>query len=334
MFDATHYSDTPAATDAARVITHKQKTLKSAIGCSGIGLHSGKKISMTLKPAPIGTGIVFNRIDAAADGKNSIIPARFDHVVDTQLCTMIGNSDGLTVGTIEHLMAAICGMGIDNMIIDIDGPETPVMDGSAAPFVFLIECAGTMTQDAPRRAIKILEPVRYEDDKGITAEFLPSDDAFDVRFDIDFPTPIIGKQSIDVSLPVLETNEDSPFRSELSSARTFGFLEQVEYLNKIGLALGGSLDNAVVISGNKIMNEEGLRFDDECVRHKAMDAVGDLYLAGAPIIGTFHGSRSGHAHSNLLLRKLFETPSAWTWVELDDYQATRETAWQHQVLSA
>jgi len=331
MFDATHSSEAhPSAAD--RVITHKQKTLKSSIGCSGIGLHSGKKISMTLKPAPIGTGIVFNRTDAAEE-KSGIIPARYDTVVDTKMCTVIANADGYSVGTIEHLMAAIAGMGIDNMIIDIDGPETPVMDGSAAPFVFLIECAGVVSQDAPRRAIKILESISIEDN-GITASFSPAEDGFTLGFEIDFPTPVIGYQSTEYTLPVLEAPATGPFRAELAAARTFGFVEQVEQLNKMGLALGASLDNAVAIHNNKIMNEEGLRFEDECVRHKMMDAVGDLYLIGAPIIGRFDGCKSGHAHSNILLRKLMETPSAWCWVELDDYAVAREVTWMPEVVSA
>jgi len=332
MFDATQSSDNTAhQSDVARVIEYKQKTLKTAISCSGVGLHSGKKISMTLKPAAIGTGITFIRTDAGE--KNSVIPARYDTVVDTQLCTCIGNADGLTVGTIEHLMAAIAGMGVDNIEIDIDGPEVPVMDGSAAPFVFLIECAGIATQDAPRRAIKILETVSVEDN-GITARFEPYDDGFAVSFEIDFENQLIGHQTIDLTLPIFDAPANGPFRTEISSARTFGFLEQVEQLNKMGLALGGSLENAVVIQGNKILNEEGLRFDDECVRHKAMDAVGDLYLAGAPIIGHFTGSKSGHAHSNLLLRALLSTPSAWTWVELDSYKSVKELDWQSEAISA
>ncbi len=332
MFDATHASEFPAKDrDAARIVAFKQKTLKSAIGCSGTGLHSGKKISMTLKPAPIGTGVVFNRTDAG--DRDGLIPARFDTVVDTRLCTCIGNASGLTVGTIEHLMSAIAGMGLDNLIVDIDGSEVPVMDGSAAPFVFLIECAGIVRQDAPRRAIKILQPVSIADG-GILARLDPEDDGFSISFEIAFANPLIGRQSFDMTFPVLDTATASPFRAEVSSARTFGLLEDVERLNKMGLALGGSLDNAVVISGNKVLNEEGLRFDDECVRHKALDALGDIYLAGAPIIGRFIGQKSGHAHSNQLLRALFANPDAWCWVELDDHQASYQVNWLNQAVSA
>jgi len=332
MFDATHATEAlPADPAAAREATFKQKTLKSAIGCSGVGLHSGKKISMTLKPAPIGSGIVFHRTDAAP-GQNPDVPARYDAVVDTRLCTCVGNADGLTIGTIEHLMSALAGMGIDNLIVDIDGPEVPVMDGSAAPFVFLIECAGIAEQAAPRRAIKVLEPVSVTEG-GILVRLDPAEADFSVSFEIAFANPLIGRQSLDMTFPVTDT-ATGPYRAEVSSARTFGFLEDVERLNKMGLALGGSLDNAVVISGNKVLNEEGLRFDDECVRHKALDAVGDLYLAGAPIIGRFSGSKSGHAHSNLLLRALFANPVAWTFVEIDDYAAARQSGWQREAVSA
>lgn len=326
MFDATHAPEALAADRLSRRgVAFKQKTLKSAIGCSGVGLHSGKKISMTLKPAPIGTGIVFNRTDAGT--KNGRIPAIFDAVVDTRLCTCVGNGDGFSVGTIEHLMSAIAGMGIDNLIVDIDGPEVPVMDGSAAPFVFLIECAGVAEQDAPRRAIKVLKSVSVTDG-GILARLDPADDDFTIAFEIDFSNPLIGRQTFETTLPLCEAADAGSYRTEVASARTFGFLEDVERLNKMGLALGGSLDNAVVISGNKVLNEEGLRFDDECVRHKALDALGDLYLAGAPLIGRFSGLKSGHAHSNQLLRALFADADAWTFVELDDHHALHQANWR------
>ncbi|MBN2752076.1 MAG: UDP-3-O-[3-hydroxymyristoyl] N-acetylglucosamine deacetylase, partial [Rhodospirillaceae bacterium] len=252
MFDVTHTPEA-LATDraAARVVEFKQKTLKSAIGCSGIGLHSGKKISMTLKPAPIGSGIVFHRTDATPE-RSPVIPARYDAVVDTRLCTCIGNADGLTIGTIEHLMSAIAGMNIDNLMIEIDGPEVPVMDGSAAPFVFLIECAGVVEQDAPRRAIKILEPISVTDGD-ILARLDPDDEGFSVSFEIAFSNPLIGRQTLDMVFPLCDAPTSGPYRAEVSSARTFGFLEDVERLNKMGLALGGSLDNAVVISGNKVL---------------------------------------------------------------------------------
>ncbi len=333
MFDATHSSEAPAGNrETGRAVEFKQKTLKSAIGCSGIGLHSGKKITMTLKPAPIGTGVVFNRIDAAP-GCDPLIPARFDAVVDTRLCTCVGNAAGLSVGTIEHLMSAIAGMGIDNLTVDIDGPEVPVMDGSAAPFVFLIECAGVVEQDAPRRAIKILQPVSLAEG-GIMARLDPADDDFSISFEIAFDNPLIGRQRLDVTFPLTESPASGPYRAEVSSARTFGLLEDVERLNKMGLALGGSLENAVVISGNKVLNEDGLRFVDECVRHKTLDALGDLYLAGAPIIGRFTGVKSGHAHSNQLLRALFANPAAWCWVELDDHRAAVAADWRTEAISA
>jgi UDP-3-O-[3-hydroxymyristoyl] N-acetylglucosamine deacetylase len=224
-------------------------------------------------------------------------------------------------------------MGIDNLIVDIDGPEVPVMDGSAAPFVFLIECAGIAEQDAPRRAIKILQSVSVVEDNGV-ARLDPAEDDFSVTFEIAFANPLIGRQRLDMTFPLTDAPAAGPYRAEISSARTFGFLEDVERLNTMGLALGGSLENAVVISGNKVLNEEGLRFSDECVRHKALDALGDLYLAGAPIIGRFTGVKSGHAHSNRLLRALFAEPAAWCWVELDDHRAALDADWRAEAISA
>jgi UDP-3-O-[3-hydroxymyristoyl] N-acetylglucosamine deacetylase len=283
-----------------------QKTLKSPIGCTGIGLHSGKKVTMSLNPADPDTGIVFHRTDL--DGDDRIIPARWDCVVDTRMATTIGNQSGACVSTIEHLMAALAGCGIDNAIIEIDGAEVPVMDGSAAPFIFLVECAGMTEQDAPRKAIKIERPVKVGDsDKFVSAT---PDDSFSVGFEIDFEDAAVARQKLSMRLV------NGTFKTEIARARTFGFVHEVDALRKAGLALGGSLDNAVVISGDTILNGDGLRYDDEFVRHKILDCVGDLYLAGAPIIGQIDALRSGHALNNQFLISLFSDDKAWSYVEM------------------
>ncbi len=290
----------------------RQKTLKSRINCSGVGLHSGRRVMLTIGPAPVDTGIRFKRIDPA--GLGAIIPARWDHVVDTKLCTVIGNDDGVVVSTVEHLMAAFSGLGIDNATIEIDGPEVPIMDGSADAFVFLLECAGIVEQSAPRKRIRILKTVSVGNEKA-SATLTPAPCA-SLDFALDFANPAIGRQEKSVRL-----GEDS-FKRELSRARTFGFAEEVELLRKAGLARGGSLDNAIVIGTDRVLNREGLRYGDEFVRHKMLDAMGDLYLAGAAIEGRFLGARSGHALNNQLLRALFANPDAWILV--DDMTAPAE----------
>lgn len=284
----------------------RQKTLKTAINCSGIALHSGEKVSITLKPAPADSGIIFKRIDIAGGGAE--IKATYDNVVETTLCTKIGNSDGVTIATIEHLMAAISGCAIDNLLIEINGPEMPVMDGSAAPFVFLIECAGTLEQDAPRKAIRIEKNVSI-DEKDRFASFQPCKGSI-LDFTIDFDNPAIARQEHSVHMG------RGVFKDELSRARTFGFLHEVEYMRANGLARGGSLDNAVVVSADGIMNEEGLRFENEFVRHKILDAVGDLALAGLPIIGRYTGICSGHYLNNQLLHALMADQDAWSIVPM------------------
>jgi len=281
-----------------------QKTLKSPIGCSGVALHTGAKVSMVLKPAEADHGIVFRRTDIA--GKGAVIPARWDHVVDTRLCTVVGNSDGVVVSTIEHLMAAFAGCGIDNVEIEINGPEVPVMDGSAEPFVFLIECAGVCDLGVARRGVRVLKPVVVDGGKSGVAALYPAD-SFAVGFEIDFNSALVGRQALLLGLV------NGTFKKELSRARTFGFLHEVEQLWANGFARGGSLENAVVVSGDKVLNEDGLRYEDEFVRHKALDAVGDLYTAGAPIIGRFDGRCSGHALTNRLLRQLFAQSDAWCY---------------------
>ena len=300
---ARSYADTIPANGTALSWT-RQRTLKSSISCKGVGLHSGTRVNITLRPGAADSGIVFRRVDLRG---RPLIAARWDAVSDTRLNTCIANDDGVAIRTIEHLMAALAGSGIDNALIDIDGPEVPVMDGSASPFLFLIDCAGTIDLAAPRRAVRILKRVEVRDGEKVAA-LTPAFNGFSVRFEIDFASPAIARQECLVHL------RDGTFKREVGRARTFGFEHEVEALRAAGLARGGSLDNAVVIGrDSSILNEDGLRYDDEFVRHKVLDAVGDLYLAGAPIVGHFHGVRSGHALNNRLLQALFADDSAWTW---------------------
>ena len=286
----------------------KQKTLKTAISCTGIGLHSGEKVSMTLLPANVGCGILFRRTDVAGEGAE--IKAHYDTVCDTQLCTTIGSENGKTIGTIEHLMAALLGAGIDNVIVEVGGAEVPIMDGSAAPFIFLIDCAGVVEQDVPRKAVRVLKTISItHGEKSATLE--PST-GFSLEFQIDFESPVVASQNLTIGLA------EGVFKNDIARARTFGFMHEVEALWAAGLAKGGSLDNAVVVSGDKIMNEDGLRFDDEFVRHKILDAVGDLYLAGHPILGHYFGLRSGHALNNQLLHELFSDASNYEIVDMTE----------------
>ena len=254
---------------------------------------------MALRPAAAGTGIVFQRTDLG----RSPIKAHVGNVVDDRLGTTLGDADGPLVGTVEHLMAALAGSRIDNVVIDINGPEVPAMDGSAAPFMFLIECAGVVEQDAPRQAIEVLREIHYAD--GTRRASLAPAPVFEVDFEIDFASAAVGRQSMAVRLV------NGTFKAEISRARTFGFAHEAQQMRDMGLALGASLENAVVIDGDDVVNEEGLRYRDEFVRHKILDSVGDLYLAGAPIVGAFHGSRSGHAVNHEIVRALLADQSAW-----------------------
>ena len=283
-----------------------QRTLKNVVKCDGVGLHSGEPVNLALKPAPAGSGIVFVRTDVEDD--KSVIPATWDRVVDTRLCTVIANEHGVRVGTIEHLMAALAGCGLDNVVVEVSGPEVPVMDGSSGPFVFLIECAGVVEQDQPRRIIRILKPVSVED--GDARATLEPDSNFSLDVSVHFEGTAISSQALQVGM------KNGSFCKELARARTFGFLNEVEAMQAAGLGKGGSLDNAIVVDGLKIMNKDGLRFDDEFVRHKMLDAVGDLFLAGGAILGKFAGTRSGHALNNALLRALFADDAAWSYDEL------------------
>jgi len=254
---------------------------------------------MSLHPAAADTGIVFRRVDA----NGAEIRANWRNIVDSTLCTTLGGEGGLKIATVEHLMAAFAGLEVDNALVEIDGPEVPVMDGSAAPFVFLIECAGLVEQAAARRAIKVLKPISVGS-KGNSAALVPADE-LQLSFAIDFASSAINRQELSFCL------DAESFKHDISRARTFGFLDEVNRMQAAGLARGGSLDNAIVISGDQVLNKEGLRYGDEFVRHKVLDALGDLYLAGGPILGHFHGVRSGHATNRQLIEALFADPSAW-----------------------
>ncbi len=284
-----------------------QHTLKSSIGCVGAGLHSGRRVVLSLLPAMADTGIVFRRTDLNID-----IVARYDAVTDTRLCTQIAHPDHphAHVGTIEHVMAALAATGIDNAVVAVDGPEIPVFDGSSAPFVFLIDCAGRVEQLAPRQAIEILRPVRVSLGEA-SAELRPGGATLDLALSIDFTAPAIGRQALSLSMT------EQGFRSTLAGARTFTMLHEIEAMQAAGLALGGSLDNAIVVDGARVLNPEGLRAPDEFVRHKMLDAVGDLALAGSAIHGRFVAHRTGHALNNKLLRALFADRSAWRMAPLD-----------------
>ena len=275
-----------------------QQTLRAATACRGIGLHCGKPVTMRMRPAAPYAGIVFHRMDAGAE-----IRALWSSTCESTLSTVLSNGEGIRVGTIEHLMAALAGCGIDNAVVELDGPEVPIMDGSAAPFVCMIERAGIVPQDAARRAIKILKPVTVNEN-GASAALLP-EHGFSMSFEIDYDNPLIRRQDITLSF------EPGTFEAELAPARTFGLIDDLPRLQAAGLALGGSLDNAVVVSGSRVLNQGGLRYADEFVRHKLLDAIGDLYLAGAPIIGHFRGLRSGHALTRRLLATLFADRNAW-----------------------
>ncbi len=310
-----------------------QTTLNGTVQCSGIGLHTGALVRMTLAPAATGTGIVFIRSDLAetAAPGDERVQARHDAVTETMLGTTVANAAGTSVATVEHLMAALVGCGIDNLEVTLDGPEIPIMDGSAAPFVFLIECAGVAISDRPRAYLRILESVSIEDGPKY-AELAPlagpeggAADGFSAGFEIDFDTPVIGRQRYGFDL------SSAAFKTEICRARTFGFLKDVEQLKALGLARGGSLDNAIVIDDGAVLNEDGLRYPDEFVRHKLLDALGDLGLGGGQILGRFTGRRSGHDLNNRLLHKLFATPGAWRWETRDgeqvmDFAETRRRA--------
>ncbi|MCP5087383.1 MAG: UDP-3-O-acyl-N-acetylglucosamine deacetylase [Rhodobacteraceae bacterium] len=281
-----------------------QRTLKQPIKITGKGLHSGRKAELRVLPASAEYGIWFRRVDVT--GRDNLIPALFDQVSDTRLCTRLANDDGVEVSTVEHLMAALAGTGVHNALIEIDGPEIPIMDGSSDPFVSAIVNAGLTELAVPVRAIRILKPVTVKVD-GFTASLEPAD-GLEIDFSIDFADQAIGRQSKQLKM------SNGAFVRELSNCRTFCRRDDVETMQSSGLALGGGLENAIVIDGEEVLNPEGFRRQDECVRHKMLDALGDLYLAGAPVIGRYRGNRAGHRATNLLLRELFSQPEAWEMI--------------------
>lgn len=283
-----------------------QTTLKRAITLVGMGLHSGRPARLVLRPATEG-GIRFRRVDVT--DRDNLVPARFDRVTDTTLCTLLSNEAGVTVATVEHLMAALAGTGVTHAEIEIDGPEVPIMDGSAQRFVSAILRTGLVEVAGPLRAIRILKPVRYEQG-GVVAELTPAE-TLSIDFEITFPDAAIGHQERTLSMV------NGAFVHELADCRTFCRRQDVEAMQANGLALGGSLDNAVVVEGDRVLNPGGFRRADECVRHKMLDALGDLYLAGAPILGAYRGVRAGHGPTNKLLRALFAQPDAFEYVTLD-----------------
>ena len=285
-----------------------QKTLAGKVRVDGVGLHTGEMIHLTISPAAANRGIEFHRVDM---GEKGHIPARYDHVVDTTLSTMIGNEHGATVSTVEHLMSALSAMGIDNALVDLDGPEVPVLDGSAEPFIRAISEAGLIEQAAPRMAIRILKPVVIED--GLKRAALLPGEGFRLSFEIEFESKAIGRQKVEADL------RDPDFVDDVLSARTFCMRKDIEAMWAAGLARGGSLDNAVVVDGDEILNEEGLRYRDEFVRHKLLDAVGDLALSGLPLIGAYEGERAGHAMNSRVLKALMADETAYEVVEFSSH---------------
>ncbi|MDN7124341.1 UDP-3-O-acyl-N-acetylglucosamine deacetylase [Pseudidiomarina terrestris] len=287
----------------------KQRTIKQSIATTGVGLHKGNKVQLTLRPAPANTGLVFRRVDLkpAVD-----IRADAELVRDTRMCTCLINDDNVRVSTVEHLLAAVAAMGIDNLIIEVDSHEIPIMDGSSHPFIYLLQSAGIETQGAAKKFIRIKQPVRVEEgDKW--AELLPHN-GFRIDFAIDFDHPAIADTNQVVSMDF----STSSFMKDISRARTFGFMKDIEFLRENNLALGGSFDNAVVLDEFRILNSDGLRYDDEFVKHKILDAVGDLYMGGHAILGHLRAFKSGHALNNQLLREVLQHQEAWEFVTFED----------------
>ena len=290
----------------------RQRTLKNVIRATGVGLHTGKKVLLTLRPAPTNTGIIFRRVDVDPAKE---IPAKPKYVGDTSLSTTLIKDD-IRISTVEHLLSAFAGFGIDNVYIDLTADEVPIMDGSAGPFVFLIQSAGIEEQNAAKKFLRIKEKVRVEQD-GKWAMFEPFD-GFKVGFSIEFDHPVFNHNNCHAEIDFSTTS----FVKEVSRARTFGFMRDVEALRERNLALGGTLDNAVVVDDYRILNEDGLRYADECVKHKILDAIGDLYLLGHSLIGTFQGHKSGHALNNILIRELLMNKNAWEIVSFEsEYKA-------------
>lgn len=286
----------------------RQRTLKNAIRATGVGLHTGQKVYLTLLPAPADAGIVFRRVDLDPVVE---IEAKAENVGDTTLSTTLVKGD-VRVSTVEHLLSAMAGLGIDNAIVEVSAPEVPIMDGSAGPFVFLIQSAGIQEQAVAKKFIRIKKPVTVEEDDK-TASFLPFN-GFKVTFSIEFNHPVFEGRNLQTSVDFSSTS----FVKEVSRARTFGFMHEIEYLRSKGLAKGGSVDNAIVVDDYRILNEDGLRYEDEFVKHKVLDAIGDLYLLGNSLIGEFKAHKSGHGLNNKSLRQLIAQRDAWEVVTFDD----------------
>ncbi len=292
----------------------RQTTLREQIAVSGVGVHSGVPVTLTIHPADADTGIVFSRSDE--QGREREVRADYRSVTATELATVLGDHSGILCSTAEHVLAALRGLGVDNAVVELDGPEVPIMDGSAAPFVVAIDQVGLVSLNAPRRYIKVLKAVRFA--KGAAfGELRPYASGFRLDIEIDFDNPLIGRQSIATDL------DPDTFRRELSRARTFGFMKDVSALWSAGKALGAGFENTVVMSESRVLNAEGLRFSDEFVRHKALDAVGDLALAGAPLLGEYRSVRGGHKLNHAVLTALMLDPSAWTMVEAEPVRRMR-----------
>ena len=292
----------------------RQTTLREQVTVSGIGVHTGLPVTLTLNPADADTGIVFSRTDT--NGHEREVRTDYRAVTATELATVLGDESGVLCSTAEHILAALRGLGVDNVLVEIDGPEVPIMDGSAAPFVAAIDQAGIATLSKPRRYIQVIKPVRVAKGDAF-GELQPYSQGFRIDVEINFDTVLIGRQSI-----ALDVEADS-FRRELSRARTFGFMKDVSALWSAGKALGASFENTLVLSENRVLNSEGLRYPDEFVRHKALDAVGDLALAGAPILGSYHSVRGGHRLNHAVLVALMSDPSAYAIVEADQPRRMR-----------
>lgn len=287
----------------------RQRTLRNSIKATGVSLHTGEKVYMTLRPAPVDTGVVFRRIDLQPVQE---LPARAENVGDTTLSTTL-LVDGVRVSTVEHLMAALAGLGIDNIYVDLTAPEVPIMDGSAGPFVFLLQSAGVVEQGALKKFIRVKRKVTVEDGDKV-ASLLPFE-GFKVSFTIDFDHPVFRDRTAHAELDFAT----SSFVRDVSRARTFGFIHEIEYLRSKGLARGGSVDNAIVVDEYRILNQEGLRYEDEFVRHKVLDAVGDIYLLGHCLIGEFRAYKSGHGLNNATLRAFLAQPDAWEMVTFEEH---------------
>ena len=301
----------------------RQRTLKNTIRATGVGLHSGDKVYLTLRPAAVDTGIVFRRVDLDPPVDIRATP---DNVGETQLSTTLVDGEA-RVATVEHLLSALAGLGIDNCYVDLSAAEVPIMDGSAGPFVFLLQSAGIAEQNAHKRFIRIKKKVEVRE-AGKWARFTPYE-GFKVGFEIDFDHPVFKRHRQVAEIDFSSTS----FVKEVSRARTFGFMRDIEFLRERNLALGGSLDNAIVVDDFRILNEDGLRYEDEFVKHKVLDAIGDLYLLGHPLIGAFSGYKSGHALNNQLLRTLVERESAWQYVKFERTEdAPAFLAWQPQAV--